>query len=121
MAELQAYLAQRPGKLAGNDYQIHELLGRGHLLRNDPAAARLSFERAQVGRTESVSMQMGLGAVLEMEGKMAEAMALLEGLTVRFLPGDEGGADRQRARGAGHPHERPHGPRRGGTLRARAQ
>ncbi len=84
VAELQAYLAQRPDKLAGNDYQIHELLGRGHLLRNDPAAARLSFERAQVGRTESVSIQMGLGAVLEMEGRMAEAMALLQGLTVRF-------------------------------------
>lgn len=84
VAELQAYLAQRPEKIAGNDYQIHELLGRGHLLRNDPAAARLSFERAQVGRPESVSIQMGLGAVLEMEGKVAEAMALLEGLTVRF-------------------------------------
>ncbi|HEX8820074.1 MAG TPA: tetratricopeptide repeat protein [Archangium sp.] len=84
VAELQAYLAQRPDKLAANDYQIHELLGRGHLLRQDTAAARLSFERAQVGRPESVSIQMGLSAVLEMEGKLAEAMALLEGLTVRF-------------------------------------
>ncbi|WP_309895742.1 tetratricopeptide repeat protein [Archangium sp.] len=84
VAELQAYLAQRPQKLSGNDYQIHELLGRGHLLNQDPAAARLSFERAQVGRAETVSIQMGLGAVLEMEGKLAEAMALLQGLTVRF-------------------------------------
>ncbi|QRO01326.1 tetratricopeptide repeat protein [Archangium violaceum] len=84
VAELQAYLAQRPDKVAANDYQIHELLGRGHLLKGDPAAARLSFQRAQVGRAESVSIQMGLGAVLEMEGKMAEAMALLEGLTTRF-------------------------------------
>ena len=84
VAELQAYLAQRPQKLAGNDYQIHELLGRGHLLNQDPAAARLSFERAQVGRPESVSIQMGLSAVLELEGRLAEAMALLQGLTVRF-------------------------------------
>jgi tetratricopeptide (TPR) repeat protein len=84
VAELQAYLAQRPQKLSGNDYQIHELLGRGHLLKQDPAAARLSFERAQVGRAESVSIQMGLGAVLELEGRLAEAMALLQGLTVRF-------------------------------------
>ncbi|WNG46469.1 tetratricopeptide repeat protein [Archangium minus] len=84
VAELQAYLAQRPERIANNDYQIHELLGRGHLLRNDPAAARLSFQRAQVGRAESVSIQMGLGAVLELEGKLAEAMALLEGLTRRF-------------------------------------
>ncbi|MGZ3460905.1 MAG: tetratricopeptide repeat protein, partial [Archangium sp.] len=65
VAELQAYLAQRPDKLAANDSQIHELLGRGHLLRHDAAAARLSFERAQVGRPESVSTLMGLGAVLE--------------------------------------------------------
>lgn len=84
VAELKSYLAQRPAKLAANDYQIHELLGRGHLLRQDAPAARLSFERAQVGRTESVSIQMGLGAVLELEGRLAEAMALLEGLTVRF-------------------------------------
>ncbi|MBM7115670.1 tetratricopeptide repeat protein [Archangium primigenium] len=84
VAELQTYLALRPEKIAGNDFQIHELLGRGHLLRNDPAAARLSFERAQVGRPESVSLQMGLGAALELEGRMAEALTLLEGLTRRF-------------------------------------
>ncbi|ATB34455.1 tetratricopeptide repeat protein [Melittangium boletus] len=84
VAELQAYLALRPEKIAGNDFQIHELLGRGHLLRNDPAAARESFERAQAGRPESVSLQMGLGAAMELEGRMPEAMALLEGLTARF-------------------------------------
>ena len=84
VAELQTYLALRPEKLAANDFQIHELLGRGQLLRGDAAAARLSFERAQVGRPESVSLQMGLGAVLELEGRMAEAMALLEGLATRF-------------------------------------
>jgi cellulose synthase operon protein C len=84
VAELQTYLSLRPEKLATNDFQIHELLGRGHLLRGDATAARLSFERAQANRPESVSLQMGLGAVLELEGRMAEAMALLEGLTGRF-------------------------------------
>ncbi len=84
VAELQTYLAQRPEKIAGNDYQIHELLGRAHLMRSDTAAARLSFERAQAGRAESVSIQMGLALVLEMEERLGEAMALLEGLTLRF-------------------------------------
>ena len=84
VAELQAYLAQRPEKIAGNDYQVHELLGRGHLLRNDPAEARAAFERAQKGRPESVSLQMGLSAVLELEGKVPEAVALLGGLSGRF-------------------------------------
>ncbi|HSP78274.1 MAG TPA: tetratricopeptide repeat protein, partial [Myxococcaceae bacterium] len=84
VAELQAYLSQRPEKLAANDYQIHELLGRGHLLRGDTDAARVSFERAQYGRTESVSIQMGLALVMEMEGRLGEAMALLDGLSVRF-------------------------------------
>jgi tetratricopeptide (TPR) repeat protein len=84
VSELQTYLAQRPDKIAANDYQIHELLGRAHLIRGDAAAARLSLERAQAGRAESVSIQMGLALVLEMEERMGEAMALLEGLTLRF-------------------------------------
>ena len=84
VAELQAYLDQRPDKIAGNDYQIHELIGRGHLLRGDAVAARSAFERAQSGRPESLSLQMGLSAVLELEGKQAESTALLEGLTARF-------------------------------------
>jgi tetratricopeptide (TPR) repeat protein len=82
--EFQAYLAQRPEKLATNDYQVYELMGRGHLLRADADLARQYFEAAQKGRAESVSLQMGLGAVLELEGRMVEAVTLLEGLTRRF-------------------------------------
>jgi cellulose synthase operon protein C len=84
VAELQAYLSRRPEKIAANDFQIHELLGRGHLLRGDAEAARVSFERAQYGRPESVSIQMGLALVKEMEGRTGEAIALLDGLTARF-------------------------------------
>lgn len=81
---LQRYLAQRPDKLGGNDWQIHELIGKAHLLRRDPASARASFQQAQKGRPESVSTQMGLAAVLEMEGKMSDAQTLVQGLVSRF-------------------------------------
>jgi tetratricopeptide (TPR) repeat protein len=84
IAKLQRYLALRPEKLAGNDYQIHELMGRGHLLRRDPAAARASFQRAQTGRPESPTMQMGLAAVLEMEGRTQEAQTLVQRLVGAF-------------------------------------
>ncbi|MDY7229623.1 tetratricopeptide repeat protein [Hyalangium rubrum] len=84
IAKLQRYLSLRPEKLAGNDYQIHELIGRGHLLRRDPASARAAFQRAQTGRPESVSTQMGLAAVLEMEGRTQEAQTLVQKLVTSF-------------------------------------
>ncbi|WP_224249564.1 tetratricopeptide repeat protein [Hyalangium gracile] len=84
IAKFQRYLAQRPEKLAGNDFQIHELIGKAHLIRRDAASARASFQRAQSGRPESVTVQMGMAAVLEMEGKEKEAQALVQGLVGRF-------------------------------------
>ncbi|MBN1206569.1 MAG: tetratricopeptide repeat protein [Myxococcaceae bacterium] len=84
IAKLQRYLAQRPERLAGSDFQIHELIGKAHLIRRDPASARASFQRAQAGRPESHTLQMGLAAVLEMEGKTQEARALIQGLVSRF-------------------------------------
>jgi tetratricopeptide (TPR) repeat protein len=84
ISKLQRYLAQRPEKLAGNDFQIHELIGKAHLLRRDAASARASFQKAQAGRPETVSTQMGLASVLEMEGKMQEAQTLVQGLVSRF-------------------------------------
>ncbi|MBZ4332926.1 tetratricopeptide repeat protein [Corallococcus sp. AS-1-12] len=84
VTRLQRYLVLRPEKLAGNDFQIHELLGKAHLIRRDAAAARASFEKAQAGRAESATAQIGLAAVLEMEGKVAESRALLERLVTKF-------------------------------------
>lgn len=84
IARLQKYLAQRPEKLAGNDFQIHELIGKAHLIRRDAASARAFFQKAQAGRPESASIQMGLASVLEMEGKAQEAKALVQGLVQRF-------------------------------------
>lgn len=81
---LKRYLALRPRALAPNDFQIHELLGRAHVLRRDAAQARASFQQAQAGRTESPSVQFGLAQVLELEGKLVEARKLLEGVTTRF-------------------------------------
>ncbi|MCP3137335.1 tetratricopeptide repeat protein [Pyxidicoccus xibeiensis] len=84
VTRLQRYLALRPAKLATNDFQIHELLGRAHVLRRDVAAARASFQQAQAGRPESPGVQLGLASVLELEGRVAEARTLLEGVTTRF-------------------------------------
>lgn len=85
IAKLQRYLAQRPEKLAANDFAIHELIGKAHLLRKDPAAARAAFQKAQAGQPkESVTVQMGLASVLEMEGKAQEAQALVQGLVTKF-------------------------------------
>ncbi|MFB1485177.1 tetratricopeptide repeat protein [Corallococcus sp. RDP092CA] len=84
VTRLQRYLALRPERLAGNDFQIHELLGKAHLLRRDAAAARASFEKAQAGRPESATAQIGLAAVMELEGRGAEARALLERLVTKF-------------------------------------
>lgn len=84
IAKFQQYLAQRPAKLAINDYQIHELIGQGQLLRRDVAAARAAFQQAQKGRPESVTAQMGLASVLELEGKQEDALTLVEGLVERF-------------------------------------
>ncbi|MDC0708220.1 tetratricopeptide repeat protein [Stigmatella sp. ncwal1] len=84
IAKFQRYLAQRPPKLAVNDFQIHELIGQGHLMRKDVAAARAAFQQAQAGRPESVTAQMGLASVLEAEGRDEEALTLVEGLVDRF-------------------------------------
>ncbi|RKH43999.1 hypothetical protein D7X96_32060 [Corallococcus interemptor] len=84
VTRLQRYLVLRPEKLAGNDFQIHELLGKAHLIRRDAAAARASFEKAQAGRAESATAQIGLAAVLEMEGRVPESRALLERLVTKF-------------------------------------
>jgi tetratricopeptide (TPR) repeat protein len=84
IAKLQRYLAQRPERLAANDFQIHELIGKAHLIRRDAASARASFQRAQEGRPESPTLQMGMAAVLEMEGKTQEARTLIQGLVSRF-------------------------------------
>lgn len=83
-AELTSYLRQRPPEVAGNDYEIHELSGRAQLLLKDAPKARVEFEAAQLGRREAVSVQMGLVAVLELEGNPPAAVRLLEGLLVRF-------------------------------------
>ncbi|MBZ4417817.1 tetratricopeptide repeat protein [Myxococcus sp. RHSTA-1-4] len=84
VTRLLRYLALRPAKLAQNDFQIHELLGRAHVLRRDVAAARAAFQQAQAGRPESPSVQLGLASVLELEGRVPEARTLLEGVTTRF-------------------------------------
>jgi cellulose synthase operon protein C len=84
ITKLQRYLAQRPEKLAANDFQIHELIGKAHLIRKDAASARAAFQRAQQGRPESATVQMGLAAVLEMEGKPKEAQALVQSLVTKF-------------------------------------
>ncbi|NMO22923.1 tetratricopeptide repeat protein [Pyxidicoccus fallax] len=84
VTRLTRYLALRPAKLAQNDFQIHELLGRAHVLRRDVASARAAFQQAQAGRAESPTVQLGLASVLELEGKVPEARALLEGVTKRF-------------------------------------
>jgi tetratricopeptide (TPR) repeat protein len=83
-ARLRRYLELRPAKLADNDFQIHEMLGRAHVLRRDAASARAAFQQAQAGRPESPSVQLGLASVLELEGQVVEARALLEGVTTRF-------------------------------------
>jgi tetratricopeptide (TPR) repeat protein len=84
IAKLQKYLALRPEKLAGNDFQFYELIGKAHLMRRDPASARAAFQKAQAGHPESASVQMGLASVLEMEGKAQEARTLVQGLVSRF-------------------------------------
>ena len=94
VTRLQRYLVLRPEKLAGNDFQIHELLGKAHLLRRDAPAARAAFEKSQAGRPESAPAQIGLASVLELEGHVPEARALLERLVTKFpeVPGAEGEA-----------------------------
>lgn len=84
VSELSRYLKQRPPEVADNDRDIQELLGKGHLLTKDARAARAAFEAAQKGRAEAVGPQLGLAAVLELEGKRQDAVKLLEGLNVRF-------------------------------------
>lgn len=85
ISKLQRYLAQRPEKLAPNDFAIHELIGKAHLIRKDPASARAAFQKAQAGQAkESVTVQMGLASVLEMEGKAQEAQTLVQTVVSKF-------------------------------------
>lgn len=84
VAELQRYLKQRPPEVADNDREIQELLGRGYLLLKNAPQARAAFEASQQGRPEHVASQLGLVGVLELEGRRADAVKLLEGLNVRF-------------------------------------
>jgi len=81
--ELNAFLGQRPPDLANGDVQILELIGRAELIRRRPADARAAFEKAQKGRPESISVQLGLASVFELEGKPDKAIALVDGLTKR--------------------------------------
>jgi tetratricopeptide (TPR) repeat protein len=81
--ELTRFLEVRPKELAGGDPQIYELVGRAELSRRRAAEARAAFERAQKGRPESVSVQLGLASVLELEGRQKEAVKLVEGLVAR--------------------------------------
>lgn len=84
VSELQRYLKQRPPEVAENDRDIQEVLGKGHLLLKDAPRARAAFEAAQKGRPEAAGPQLGLAAVLELEGKQADAVKLLERLNTKF-------------------------------------
>ncbi|HLL53031.1 MAG TPA: tetratricopeptide repeat protein [Myxococcaceae bacterium] len=83
--QLNRYLEIRPASLAAKDPEIYQLLGHSYLLLGRQYAdyARKSFENAQRGLPESVPIQMGLVAVLEVEGRGKEAVALLDGLISR--------------------------------------
>lgn len=81
---LNHYLQLRPPALEKSDYQMQELLGRGYLLMRQPQQARAAFQKAQAGRPESITVQMGLEAALELEGKYGDARTMLAGLSQRF-------------------------------------
>ena len=84
MTEFLRYLKQRPAEVSDNDRDLQELLGKSYLLQKDASKAREAFTASQEGRPETVGAQLGLAAVLELEGKQAEAVKLLDGVTVRF-------------------------------------
>lgn len=84
-AELNRYLELRPAQLASKDSEIFQLLGSAYLQVHRPDYARISYERAQRGLAkESLPVQMGLAACLEMENKPNDAAVLLSGLITRF-------------------------------------
>jgi|GEM_PF-1489417 len=82
--ELNRYLKLRPAALAGNDWQIQQLMGQGYLLLKKPAQARTAFQTAQTGRQESLPLQLGLESVLELENRSKDAIALLDRLVKVF-------------------------------------
>lgn len=84
VVEFQRYLKLRPEAAARNDFQILEMLGYAYLLDNRPAEARAALEQSQVGRAESLTVQLGLARAFELERKPADARKLLEGLSSRF-------------------------------------
>ena len=73
------YLKRRPAELAAGDSQIEELSGRAYLLLRRPQEARAAFDRSNKLRP-SVLAQLGIAAALDMEGRGAEALALVEEL-----------------------------------------
>lgn len=83
VSELNRYLKLRPAELASKDSEIFQLMGHAYLLLRRPDYARTAFERAQRGLPESIPIQMGLVACLEMENKAKDAVALLDGVISR--------------------------------------
>jgi tetratricopeptide (TPR) repeat protein len=81
--ELTAFLSQRPSELAKGDAPIYELIGRAELIRRRPNEARAAYEKAQKGRPESITVQLGLASVFELEGRPDKAIALVDGLAKR--------------------------------------
>jgi cellulose synthase operon protein C len=74
--ELEKFLKRRPAELAAGDAQIEELVGRGWLLQKRATEAKAAFGKA--GGTPT--SQLGIAAALELEGKPADALALVENL-----------------------------------------
>src|SRR5262249_11399899 len=76
--ELRLFLATRPAEMANDDYSIHELIGRAHLLRHHLDEAWKEFESVRAARPDLVSVQLEMESVLELEGKRKEASALID-------------------------------------------
>lgn len=79
---LTEYLKRRPVELAVGDAQIEELIGRGWLLQKKAGDAKAAFARSLKLRP-SIAAQLGIAAALELEGRGAEALQLVEGLQKR--------------------------------------
>ncbi len=84
IAEFHGYLSQRPEKLSANDHEVLLLLGHAYLYNRAGAYAREAFQRGQKGRPEDLNFQMGIAASFEIEGRLQDAVSLLEGLGTRF-------------------------------------
>ncbi len=80
--ELSQFIKRRPAELAAGDAQVGELIGRGYLLSRRPVEAKSAFERANQ-QQPSTTAQLGIAAALEMEGKSAESLSLVEGMAKR--------------------------------------